>query len=149
MSYSSSPADTVRYMMKFRSNPRTFECHTVDGMGEIMSVAVISEVWNQFVVTPTTDLEGSAGGEVEVTNNLVHSHPTCNVTTFICLLPKLVRPSFLFALAKTIDNYKTLGRDMRTWSMASGSAKLQPRLTYAILTSSPVLQHPLSGSKPP
>ena len=70
----------------------------MNGMREVMSVSIITEVGIQFVDIVSVGLEGTTGREVDVSNDLVHANTTRDIATFVGLFPQLICPTLVSAL---------------------------------------------------
>jgi hypothetical protein len=67
-------------------------------MREVMLVSIITEVRDQFVEIVSVGLEGTTGGEVDISNDLVHPDTTRNIAAFVCLFSQLICPTLVSAL---------------------------------------------------
>ena len=62
----------------------------MDSVREVMTVAVVLEIGNQFVYMLRTGAERASRRQMNVSNDLVEANPTSNVTPFISLFLELV-----------------------------------------------------------
>lgn len=85
------------------------EVHVVDGMREIVAVAVVLEVRNEIVELGLGRLEGPSWRDVDAPDDLVDSHDTGNVATLRRLLPYVFGPVFLDALFGLSQSLRTEG----------------------------------------
>lgn len=84
--------------LKNRAVVLTLERKMMDGVREIMTVSVVTQVRNQLVQIARVGLERTTRREVYVADDLVYANPSRDVAAFIRLFLKLVRPAFIFAL---------------------------------------------------
>lgn len=79
------------------------ELQLVNGMAEVVSGALVPQVWNQFVyVLVVRRLEGTTGGEVDIAGDLVDTETTRDVATLMSLILQFFRPTFFHALVYPI-----------------------------------------------
>lgn len=72
--------------------------HVMDGMREVVAVAVVFEVRNEIVELGLGRLEGPSRRDMDTPDDLVDSHETSNVAALRCLLPYVFGPVFLNTL---------------------------------------------------
>lgn len=72
--------------------------HVMDGMREVVAVAVVFEVRNEIVELGLGRLEGPSRRNMDTPDDLVDSHETSNVAALRRLLPYVFGPVFLNAL---------------------------------------------------
>lgn len=68
----------------------TFEGERLDGMREVMAVAVFLQVGNKLVDVLRCCAEGATGREVDVADDLVHTNDTSDVASLVCLFMQLL-----------------------------------------------------------
>ena len=84
----------------------TFELPLMYRMREIVTIGVVFEVRYKFVKISRICLERATSGELDISDDLVHSDAAGDVATFVRLFMDLVFPVFITAL----DVIKTLAR---------------------------------------
>jgi hypothetical protein len=67
-------------------------------MREIVTVGVVFEVRYEFVKIARICLESATRGEVDISDDLVHSDAARNIAAFVCLLMDLIFPVLISAL---------------------------------------------------
>ena len=122
----------------------TLESKFVDGMREVVPVAIFFEIRHELVQVGRVRAEGATGGQMDISDDLVDAEPSSDVATLAGLVLEFVGPTFVFALRDRDSKrqrpiaHAYVDSDGRTCSIASGLLKLQPRFTYACRTSSHV-----------
>lgn len=78
----------------------------VDGVTEIVSDAILLQVWDQFVdVLVGRRLEGTARREMNIASNLVDTEATRYIATLVRLFFQLFCPAFLGTLDYPIETF--------------------------------------------
>lgn len=72
--------------------------HIMNGMREVVAVAIVFEVWNEIVELGLRRLEGSSRRDMDTPDDLIDSHETSDVAALRRLLPYVFGPVFLNAL---------------------------------------------------
>lgn len=78
------------------------EAELVDRVSEIVAVAVVFEVRNEFVDGLRAGAEGATRREVDVTDDLVYTDETSDVAALVSLFLELLGPAFLNTLVRNV-----------------------------------------------
>ena len=60
----------------------SFKCEIVNSMGEVMPVSIVTEVGYEFMNIHVVCLERASERELKISNHLIHSDASRNITTF-------------------------------------------------------------------
>jgi len=67
-------------------------------MRKVVAVGVVFEVRHEFVKIARICLKRTTRGEVDISDDLVHSDAAGNIAAFVCLLMDLIFPVLISAL---------------------------------------------------